>query len=438
MSSVLDSSSAVGAASPYRKLQPRWCGLSKEQITEDQRHRIYRAMVEIVSHRGYQATTIKSVCALAGVSRQTFYDLFAFGQRNPKEICFLEAYDFVVDRAVTRISEAYRGERDPDRRLCRAFEQFAIEAAGEPQAARFALIEAFGAGPVALQRMGEGRAIFEGLIEASVNNRSGGATLSPRIAKGIAGGVERIARVYLLEGRIDRLSATADELSAWVSSYRPWSRPAPALTARAWRARPPAVRGNDEGLRILRAAATIAASEGYSALSAPRISRVAEVSEETFASMYDGSRAVEKCFLTAFDLLGVEALVCAAKAARRGAEWPQEVRDGIAALLDHIASNPFVGQVVFVEIFAVGPVAVEPRSKLLRRFANVFIRRIPEEQRPSELLAEAIVGAVWAVIHDYVARGRVHLLRDLAEDASYLALTPIIGSEAAIEAILAG
>jgi hypothetical protein len=94
--------------------------------------------------------------------------------------------------------------------------------------------------------------------------------------------------------------------------------------------------------------------------------------------------------------------------------------------------------VVFVEIFAVGPVAVEPRSKLLRRFANVFIRRIPEEQRPSELLAEAIVGAVWAVIHDYVARGRVHLLRDLAEDASYLALTPIIGSEAAIEAILAG
>jgi AcrR family transcriptional regulator len=437
MSSVLDPSSAAGAASAYRKLQPRWCGLSKQEIAEDQRQRIYEAMAEIASHRGYQATTIKAVCALAGVSRRTFYDLFGGGPRDPRQTCFLETYDFVVERAVAHISEAYRRERDPDRRLCRAFEQFAAEAAGEPQAARLALIEAFGAGPVALQRMGEGRAIFEGLIEASVNNRSRGATLSPRIAKGIAGGVERIARVYLLEGRIDELSATAGELSAWVSSYRPWSRPTPALASQAWRARPPAVRGKDDGLRIHRAAATIAASEGYSALSAPRISRVAEVSEEAFASMYDGPGAVEKCFLAAFDLLGVEALVCAARAARPAAEWPQGVRDGIAALLNHVASNPFVGQVVFVEIFAVGPAAVEPRSKLLRRFADVFIRRIPEEQRPSELLAEAIVGAVWAVIHDYVARGQVHRLRELADDATYLALTPIIGSDPAIKAILA-
>ena len=129
-------------------------GLSHDQVVEHQRTRIYEAMVEIAATRGYQATTIKALCALAGVSRQTFYDLFG----TDKEACFLGAYDYVVGRAVERINLAYRGEEDPERRLCRAFEQFALEAASEPQAARFALLETFGAGRAAFARMDRGRA----------------------------------------------------------------------------------------------------------------------------------------------------------------------------------------------------------------------------------------------------------------------------------------
>jgi AcrR family transcriptional regulator len=189
-------------------------------------------------------------------------------------------------------------------------------------------------------------------------------------------------------------------------------------------------------LRILRAAAAIATSDGYSGLSAARITRLAGVSEETFARLYNGADAIEACFLAAFDLLGAEALVCAAKASRDMEGWPDGVRSGIAALLDHVAAHPFVGRVAFVEIFSVGPSAIDRRSAMLRKFANVFTRRIPDSQRPSELIAEAIVGAIWAVIHDYVVRGRVDLLHELADDATYLALAPVIGHEAAIELIL--
>ena len=159
----------------FRKLQPRWCGLSKDQVAADQRHRLYEAMVEIAATRGYPATTIKAICALAGVSRQTFYDLFG----ADKEACFLGAYDYVVARAVERIRLAYRGENNAERRMCRAFEQFASEVVGEPQAARFVLLEPFAAGRAAFARMGRGREMFEGLIAASFSEAPNGVTVPP-------------------------------------------------------------------------------------------------------------------------------------------------------------------------------------------------------------------------------------------------------------------
>jgi AcrR family transcriptional regulator len=424
---------AARSESTYQKLQPHRSGLSKDQVVADQRRRLYEAMVELAASSGYRATTIRALCALAGVSRQTFYDLFGAN----KEACLLGAYDYVVERAVARIGLAYRGEDDPERRLCRAFEQFALEVAGEPRAARFALLEPFAAGRAAVARMDRGRELFEGLIVASIGDPARGATLSPTIAKGIVGGVERVSRVYLLAGKIDELSATAGELSAWVSSYRPWRRSTPAAAPSRLAARPRrGLRGKDEGLRILRAAAAIAASDGYSGLSAARIARLAGVGEETFARLYDGADAIEACFLAAFDLLGAEALVCAAQAARDAGGWPEGVRGGIVALLDHVAAHPFLGPVAFVEIFSVGPSAIERRSRMLRKFADVFTQRIPDSQRPSELIAEAIVGAIWAIVHDRIVRGRVELLPELADDATYLALAPVIGHEAAVELIL--
>ena len=421
----------------YAKLQPRWCGLDSDGVARNQRQRLLGAMLEVVGERGYARTSVNRVSALAGVSKRTFYDRFDIGgERSVKEECFLAAYDHVVERAVERISASYLGEGDPQRRLCRAFQAFLQEIAEQPNAARVALIEALGAGPAALARMDRGREMFEGLIAASISSPSRGVTLSPTIAKGIVGGVERVSRVYLLAGNIGELAATADELSAWVSSYRPWSRSTSSQTPET-AARPQAgLRGKDEGLRILRAAAAIAASDGYSGLSTARITRLAGVNEETFASLYDGADAIEACFLAAFDLLGVEALVCAARASRDAGGWPDGVCSGIAALLDHVAAHPFLGPVAFIEIFSVGPSAIERRSRLLQKFADVFTRWIPDSQRPSELIAEAIVGAIWAVLHDYVARGQVGRLRELADDATYLALAPVIGHEAAIQLIL--
>src|SRR6476646_5271767 len=98
----------TGAPSPrYRKLRPGPNGPGPNMVARHQRARLYGAMVDMVVARGYAATSIKGVCALAGVSRRTFYDLFGDEGAPPKEACFLAAYDFVVGGAAHRITAAY-------------------------------------------------------------------------------------------------------------------------------------------------------------------------------------------------------------------------------------------------------------------------------------------------------------------------------------------
>ncbi|MFJ5778995.1 TetR/AcrR family transcriptional regulator [Streptomyces sp. NPDC093094] len=63
-------------------------GLAQELVTGSQRQRLLYAMTVVVAEKGYIATTVADVTARAGVSRKTFYALFA-----DKEECFIAAAD---------------------------------------------------------------------------------------------------------------------------------------------------------------------------------------------------------------------------------------------------------------------------------------------------------------------------------------------------------
>jgi AcrR family transcriptional regulator len=116
-------------------------GLTREQVRASQRQRILDAVLDVVGERGYAATTVAHVTAVAGVSRTTFYEQF-----DGKQDAFLAAYDafgarFLADMdaaagaspaevlatAADRLVEW--GRRRPA--ACRAF-LVEIHAAGEP------------------------------------------------------------------------------------------------------------------------------------------------------------------------------------------------------------------------------------------------------------------------------------------------------------------
>jgi AcrR family transcriptional regulator len=93
----------------YRQLQPRWSGLDREGVAQNQRLRLIGAMIEVAgSKAGYAGVNIKLLSALAGVSRQTFYDRF-----GTTEACFLAAYEYVVGRAARHVGDANSNDALP-------------------------------------------------------------------------------------------------------------------------------------------------------------------------------------------------------------------------------------------------------------------------------------------------------------------------------------
>ena len=58
-------------------------------------------MAQVVSDKGYAATTVADVVERAGVSRRTFYEQFA-----DKEACFLAAYDAGLAAVLCRVGGA--------------------------------------------------------------------------------------------------------------------------------------------------------------------------------------------------------------------------------------------------------------------------------------------------------------------------------------------
>lgn len=128
--------------------------LPRAYIIRSQRERMMEAMVRMSAAKGYEATTVADVIEYAGVSRETFDEMF-----DSKEDCFLSAYDAVFDVLVAHVTAAFEaasGEPWPEKiaaGLGALVELLAMEA----DIARMAMVEATAVGDDARERY---RAMF--------------------------------------------------------------------------------------------------------------------------------------------------------------------------------------------------------------------------------------------------------------------------------------
>ena len=451
MSSTAEMSRApqrgVGSSVPlYPRLRPRRNGPPPGDVHSDQRARLCGAMIQAVAERGYGPVTTRELAGMAGVSTRTLYELFA-----GKEECFLEAFDLVVDRAVDQIAAAYQGGRDWRGRLCDAFAAFTREVERDPCASRLVLVEAFGAGPVALARMDLASARFQAMVSASFEQAPGNVPLAPVLAQGIVAGVARVTRMRLMDDRTGELSELADEMLDWALCYRsagaarleglpcapPRERTAAVGGAGVLEAGP-GVR-EDTRARILRAALELAVRDGYEQVTLDAIVSSAGVSRRVFVRQFEDPQA---CFLAAFELLGEQALTLASDAGLQAGNWPGGVYRALRALMEHTARDERFARIAFLEIFALGPVGLSSRERLMERFAEAMNAsaapsRPPGTQVPSELVLQASAGAVWGVIHHHVAHDSAQRLPALAGHTAFMLLAPLLGPEKAVRAILA-
>jgi hypothetical protein len=112
------------------------------------------------------------------------------------------------------------------------------------------------------------------------------------------------------------------------------------------------------------------------------------------------------------------------------------VRMAAGSLMRHIAGDPVFARCAFVEILAAGAAGAACRERLLRRLAELIERAAPCTAGP--VVAEAIVGGVWNIVHHHVARDAAYALPGLADHVAYIALAPLIGAEQAARTILDG
>src|SRR4051812_47344863 len=121
-----------------------------EKVAELQRERLVRAIIACSAKRGYQATTIADIVALAKTSRSAFYEHF-----ESKEACFLAAYAemsaTMQEVVVASGLEAPTWHEALDIGLATYFEWFRER----PDQARAFLVEIRTVGPEALKARAE-------------------------------------------------------------------------------------------------------------------------------------------------------------------------------------------------------------------------------------------------------------------------------------------
>jgi AcrR family transcriptional regulator len=390
-------------------------------------------MVELVAEHGYNAVAVAALSNRARVSKRDFYKHF-----DSKEECFLATYDVIVSSSVRGILAAVESEEEWCERLRLGFLAFAGQIADNPEAARLALVEVFAAGAIAVERMLHTNRRFEALVAKDLALAGRHPPLPRLVVKGIVAGGGRVARARLLSGYPRQLILDGGELMEWARSFCDddvvrlrGARVAQTPSLPVSSAEAPL---GDERALILAATAKLASKGGYATLTVPRLRAAAGVSRRSFDTHFEG---VGDCFLATLETLSNRTLDTAAPLFFAADDWASGVHGMIASLCQHIARDSTFAGLAFLEIFPPGPEAIQWRSEMIAELATKLRRGAPATRRPSKFAAEASIGAMWGVIHHFVATGRSAQLPLAAPVLSYLALAPALGGAAAIDVIVA-
>ncbi|MFI0357534.1 TetR/AcrR family transcriptional regulator [Actinomadura sp. 9N407] len=133
--------------SPPRRLPRGRSALPAGEVSKVQRARLLAAMADAMSELGFVGTPVGEILKRAGVSRQSFYELF-----TSKLDCFMAAFDDVAQLMEEWLDAAVTEPGDPLERFERGIAAYVELLAMEPGYARLFIVESHAAGPEAIAR----------------------------------------------------------------------------------------------------------------------------------------------------------------------------------------------------------------------------------------------------------------------------------------------
>ncbi|HZL47732.1 MAG TPA: TetR/AcrR family transcriptional regulator [Solirubrobacteraceae bacterium] len=421
-----------GLAPMYRQLPHGPHGMTREDVARNQRTRVYGAMIESISKYGYRASTVAGVIGLAGVSRRAFYEQFA-----NKEQCFLATYDLVVARSRKLAIDSWEQERGWANRIHAAFQRCLEDIAVAPKGPHLVFVDSLGIGPAARARLQLAASTQERLLTAGFDAAPDGVKLPQLISKAIVGGIRHIACTRLREQREQELLNLTDELLDWVSAYR--TPPGARLNALMPKQPlhipstfPAFLTSGDVRSRTLGSVVHLTLDEGYAEVTDPQIAQFAGTSTEAFHKQFTSK---QECFLAVVDELAREVSEVVLDSMGDASCWSEEVRPAVSAFVEFFVARPSLIRIAFIDLFEVGPAMVKRMTTTIESFTKMLDEAGPEPHRAPEIAAEAITGAIWAIISSYATNDRLGYLPYLVDHITFIVLAPYVGAKQAMKSI---
>ncbi|HXV05705.1 MAG TPA: TetR/AcrR family transcriptional regulator [Solirubrobacterales bacterium] len=411
-----------GDASQLReKMLPPGRGTPRSEVRENQRRRLFAALVAAVSERGYEATRVEDLIELSGVSRKAFYELF-----ENKEDCLLVAVQELIEPTIAAIARSNGRPADlaQAREVFDAFLRLIVE---QSAAARMCFVEIYGAGAGAAGTLERTGGAFEAFASEQLALLPGRDGMPPQMIRALIGGLHKVIHKRLYRREEEELLELAPQLWEWGLSYLPPPQPLQRPQRRSRRPGRPHD-GYDETERLLRTLAAVVAEKGYPATTVGDIAKRASISLSTFYEHFEGK---QEAMLAALDSGSAQMLAAVLPAFRRAPGWPQAVRGAFEAMFAFGAAEPAYTRLGAVEVYPAGKQALAHRDQVMEGLEALLTPGYEVAKGAPAIAAEAVGGAVYALVYDQVkARGAANL-PEIAPLATYIALCPFLGAEEA-------
>ena len=402
--------------------------LDPGEVAENQRRRMYGAMIEAVATRGYGRTSVKQVVTLAGVSRRAFYEQF-----SNKQECFLATLDLIAEQGLDNIGAAYGASGGSiEERLHAAFAAFAEVVRRNPKGARVMLVDAPSAGPAGWERLTETLTVFERRLAASFEYAPDAVALPEPVIRAIVGGLRRATFVRLTEDRTEEMPQLVGAMLSWTLAFMT-DEPSPLDTRPREVPSQTPTTSEDDRARVLRSSLELAALEGYGNLTPMRIVDEAGVSVDVFFELFEN---MEECFLAALEKLRDEVRETVSDPGLdHTEEWSAAVRRALDRLMRYFAARPAYTQTIATGVFAMGQHAVDLGAQLACEVASKLTAGAPGAPL-TELAHEGIEGAIWHTIYVHATNRGASSLPELSDYLAFVVLAPFLGAEEATRIVL--
>jgi AcrR family transcriptional regulator len=176
----------------------------------EHRTRVLEGMAHAVSRKGFADTTIGDVVAEAGVSRRTFYEHF-----DSKAECLVALYEAASHNALKVLRDAIRPAHEWQTQVEAALRAYLGCLASNPVLVRTLFIEILHLGPEGLaSRRRVNREIADFIVQTV--NRDGRASLTPKLAMAIVGGINELVLEYIEQDKVAQLEELVEPSSRLV------------------------------------------------------------------------------------------------------------------------------------------------------------------------------------------------------------------------------